>query len=662
MVMSPFPVLLMPEDVQDQAVVPVPQYGTCDTIVGSTATVRLSTPPHAVVQVSASTARRRQVSVNEYDAGAPGEWLRKSVVGVSNGNYVTGQVVRYNGNYVTIRTLLGEFNSRTVDLEEVAPVLCFLIGKSRLRVEDMNAEELTEQYTEILDRILGTNQRGSRSIPRLLAGFRPVREQPQATDTLRWTNTLTGVESTVSVRHAVDYAFFVDGNRRIPASVRANIGDVFDADPRHTNETTEQPSGEENERDDLETLLQSIGGGAIVPEDSPNPNATYPAAPALSSTETLVPQNCHAKILAAIADDPDLIRFYLGLSQKELGKRPAPPTEQRESQRRRVLAPSDLLDVSEPSERRSKNAFNPTRTQQLIHGIIAGPDHAGKDPSDIVDSMISSRSTKFKPHPAIITRVYDIQFGARGLSIMHFWRFDFSSRRAWYADGSVNLSNFSTSVAMPKARKPESLGDISNALMVLLVFAEEFFDHHTCRLISGSREFVEELRSFCQWSSEDVATLTFWFHRLFEDYRAATEMDARHGTTSRTEIRRRLSLQDPDLQSVLYVIQTERLASLAAVSTKATARTLPSSLSVGTRRMETTRSVRKTPQDVLDALPKQGRLSVCMKHLSSRGCTAKSDDRCAFPNHAHFIPDDLPPVVRKYISAQMGGLREELRQ
>ncbi|KAG1695079.1 hypothetical protein DVH05_015499 [Phytophthora capsici] len=85
---------------------------------------------------------------------------------------------------------------------------------------------------------------------------------------------------------------------------------------------------------------------------------------------------------------------------------------------------------------------------------------------------------------------------------------------------------------MSKARKPESLGDIPNALMVLLVFAEEFFDHHTCRLVGSSREFVEEIRSFCQWSSEDVATLTFLIDRLFEDYRAATEMDARHGTTS----------------------------------------------------------------------------------------------------------------------------------
>ncbi|KAG1695080.1 hypothetical protein DVH05_015500 [Phytophthora capsici] len=87
------------------------------------------------------------------------------------------------------------------------------------------------------------------------------------------------------------------------------------------------------------------------PKTLQNPNVTYLAAPALSSKETIVPQNCHAKMLAAIADDPDLIRFYLGLSQKEPGKRPAPSTEQREFQRRRVLAPSDLLNVFEPSER-----------------------------------------------------------------------------------------------------------------------------------------------------------------------------------------------------------------------------------------------------------------------------------------------------------------------
>ncbi|KAE8893939.1 hypothetical protein PF003_g22166 [Phytophthora fragariae] len=160
--------------------------------------------------------------------------------------------------------------------------------------------------------------------------------------------------------------------------------------------------------------------------------------------------------------------------------------------------------------------------------------------------MISSRSTKLEPHPAIIARVYDIQFGARGLSIMPFWRFDFATRRAWYANGSVNLSNFSASVAMPKARKPQSLDDISNALTVLHVFAEEFFDQHTCWLVSSAREFVEELRSFCKWTPQDVGTLTFWFDRLFEDYRTATESDARHNVATGGVHHQFSSPRDPD--------------------------------------------------------------------------------------------------------------------
>ncbi|KAF4035989.1 hypothetical protein GN244_ATG11986 [Phytophthora infestans] len=292
MATPPHSVLLMPEDVQDQAGVSVPTYGTFEVIVGGYATVRLSTPPH-----SASIARRRQVGHNEYDTGAPGCELQQKLCHHPD--------------------LLGEFNPRPVDLEKVAPVLRFLTSKSRPKAEDVTAEELAERNAEILDRILGTNQRGTRSISHLLAGFQTVHEPPQVMDTLRWTSNLTGVESTVSVRHAVDYAFFVDGNRRIPASARANIGDVFDADPRHANEMMELPSDEETERDDLETLLQSIEGATEAPETTPTPNATYPAAPVLTTTETRVPQDCHTKILSAIADDPNLLRFCLGLSQQE---------------------------------------------------------------------------------------------------------------------------------------------------------------------------------------------------------------------------------------------------------------------------------------------------------------------------------------------------------
>jgi hypothetical protein len=69
---------------------------------------------------------------------------------------------------------------------------------------------------------------------------------------------------------------------------------------------------------------------------------------------------------------------------------------------------------------------------------------------------------------------------------------------------------------------------------------------------------------------------------------------------------------------------------------------------------------RATPRDVLDALPRQGRSSMCLKHLSAQGCPSKSPDRCAFPNRAHFVPASLPLVVRRHIVDSLGGLRAGL--
>ncbi|KAG6975129.1 hypothetical protein JG688_00002677 [Phytophthora aleatoria] len=50
-----------------------------------------------------------------------------------------------------------------------------------------------------------------------------------------------------------------------------------------------------------------------------------------------------------------------------------------------------------------------------------------------------------------------------------------------------------------------------------------------------------------------------------------------------------------------------------------------------------------------------------MKYLLAGGCASKSDDRRTFPNHAHFLPDELPDVVRNHITKHLGGLRTELR-
>ncbi|KAE9262746.1 hypothetical protein PF008_g32522 [Phytophthora fragariae] len=155
----------------------------------------------------------------------------------------------------------------------------------------------------------------------------PARQQPQPTDTIESINALSGVETTVGVRHAVDYVHFIDGNRRLTASVRDTIGDRFDAEPRFAGDQTESPTNDDvTDQADLEELLASIGGEVA---HTLTPLTPRPVPPA--STNASGAQDNHAKILAAVADDPDLIRFYLRLSQSVTGKRSAPSEEPRET-------------------------------------------------------------------------------------------------------------------------------------------------------------------------------------------------------------------------------------------------------------------------------------------------------------------------------------------
>ncbi|KAG4246579.1 hypothetical protein PC116_g5595 [Phytophthora cactorum] len=195
-----------------------------------------------------------------------------------------------------------------------------------------------------------------------------------------------------------------------PPSVDGTISDRFGNDPQYASvpdepaSTDASPTGDEdgngnadgNDHSDLAALLNSIGR-----TENPSP-PTSPRQEHSAQDSPAIDHDSHAKILAAIANEPSLVRFYLQLSQPQATKRLA--------------------------NGQSKHAFARSRTQRLIHSTISAPEYTGKLPSAVVDAMISSRSTKFKPHPAIIARVFDIQFGARGLSVMHLTRFDFAAR------------------------------------------------------------------------------------------------------------------------------------------------------------------------------------------------------------------------------------------
>ncbi|POM58732.1 Hypothetical protein PHPALM_36586 [Phytophthora palmivora] len=93
----------------------------------------------------------------------------------------------------------------------------------------------------------------------------------------------------------------------------------------------------------LEVLLDPFDSPALPADRADRGHTTDPQPH---------PATKHAKVLAAIGDDPGHFRFYLGLCQASSSKRAASGSDGRDHQRRRLESPSDLIDDAASSTRR----------------------------------------------------------------------------------------------------------------------------------------------------------------------------------------------------------------------------------------------------------------------------------------------------------------------
>lgn len=108
-----------------------------------------------------------------------------------------------------------------------------LMEKTTISPDDIALDRLHEQYHVILDRIIGGDgENGSRSIPRILRGIVAKRHQPSPTTRMPWTRMSSGTETAISVRHAVDFTHYFDGNRSVPDRIAPTFGSSFDDDPQ----------------------------------------------------------------------------------------------------------------------------------------------------------------------------------------------------------------------------------------------------------------------------------------------------------------------------------------------------------------------------------------------------------------------------------------------
>ncbi|KAL4158870.1 hypothetical protein PRNP1_004644 [Phytophthora ramorum] len=708
--------LIRPEDVshQAQAALDYPEYAELvdDTVpdrvrvrilhassAGTASDDTAGRPAEAFVWLARRTADRCRVWAGELEHGAPGRLLRRPVFALVDGQTLYGQVVASEDQHVALR----HHGGRTRIAATLVP------GHRLSPVYDPSPatyQHIAEAHARILDRLLGTRDvTATRQVRQLLDGIAPVATHPKPSDRIIWLDPRSGHDVHCSVRHVIDFGYYRDGTQtssgivlgdyywddpsvtnapgepRLPVSAAAaddgapepvilNAGDTSDGrSPAIASRLIEPTAASSNREpvpharfvDFMDSLENPHTGQPPNPTETEHGELLLDAlGPPVSGKRTQggdEPSDSidAMRVMAALADNPDLLQIYARQFQSRGPAR----------QRPRYSGVSDLIPAVDSSARERHHSFRPSVRQQEVHDLICADDHRGKSPAVFVEYSRSSRSTKFIPHPAILSRLFDFSFGVCGLSVLHFRRFDLSAQLDYAGSTQLSARNFSVKLELPTVPAEASYADLTSALGILGVYCDEFLDSRTRRLVSAAKAFAEELGDFEPWSLVEVQTLAFWFSNVCSAYRLACEHDIDQQTTTRATIRERLTLHDAELSGLLFKMSRNRAQGQPTALPRAEAHRREPATGQPTARPGRVPSKAQTrrpvPTEVGLVAPRQGGKQLCLRFISAQGCPSQSPDRCSLPFLGHFIPTtQLDPIVKAHVNEKLGGLRSDL--
>ncbi|RLN87954.1 hypothetical protein BBJ28_00027189, partial [Nothophytophthora sp. Chile5] len=511
------------------------------------------------------------------------------------------------------------------------------------------------------------------NVNNILDGIVSPTDQPSPSDLIHWIDPSDGDKRQFKLQHAVDYAYFIDGNS---GTAPNNVGESFCREParrrsatkaqartvRYTGTTSSHPSHmaifnhqedddhflDEDERADPPTqladaTLPTLGGNKRSRDGDVN---VFPSNRRARLSANDDSAQGDKEIMNRLADRPDLLRHYLNIVlQTPLPSGATLP---------QALAEPRSASSFGGEERATKYSFVPSGHQRRIHSSITSDAHQGKHPATFVDGLINSHAVLFKPLPAVLTRVYDFQFGLRRLSLLHFQPFGDEAKVEWLAAGGTNLHNFAASVDAAPATRARSIADVVAAAQSLAVYGAEYFNSSVRSILSALVTLLQRLASFQEWAEPDLAHLVHWVNAALERYRTSIE----HGVNDSTTVSQVFSLDNVQLQNLLRLVQERRLHRLQALL-EPTLRTPalygPPRDQTGTGRVMRERRI---AQEVTELIPEQNGKQLCLRYLSVKGCKTSKDSGC-YSGRGHFVPSQLHSRVKDLIRTRFGGLKPQ---
>ncbi|GLD96200.1 hypothetical protein PINS_up004878 [Pythium insidiosum] len=340
----------------------------------------------------------------------------------------------------------------------------------------------------------------------------------------------------------------------------------------------------------------------------------------------------------------------------------------------------------------TRATFRPAPSQRRAHSLIYDATASGKSPHDFLKSLLAHAAVEFAPHPAVLVRLYDFQFGVLGLSIMHLVQLDNTEKMAWVMatkekGTKVNMQNFSPAVDLPPLSTCLTLQLIRKALSGLQVFCEAFGSRTTCKLVQNLQDTVQKMTELSLWDADDLKFLVYWIDSMLERYSTATLDDTRSGANTRLHVVNQVNTHEPELRRLNDLVTTKKmewiLRQRASWSTSAprpvgvpanAARYGPSRpashahVHDEARRRPTPAPTTgsQVPPHIRSLIPRHAGRSLCIRYLSLLGCRGLEGNpaECIFPtSRCHLIPDaPLPGPLADYIVSEFQGLRQGVRR
>ncbi|TMW66615.1 hypothetical protein Poli38472_014591 [Pythium oligandrum] len=489
-------------------------------------------------------------------ARTPFEWVHGQVLSAS----VAGIKVRYGDDAQTV--------SQPKDVHESEPIVALLLWENELR-RSTTVNKLRTMQSTILDRLLGTESiRPTRDIAKILEGVVPKEAIPAGTAARSWVDPVTDSVHKFQLQHAVDFVYVNESNAtHISRSLTARVGNAFFRPPngkgplRGAQPASPRATASGSSQTDSMSGDWSVGARSPSP---PRPKQKRPAKrrPGLSGRdevndgdvessddEETKQADVRIRIIESLVDKPDLLEAFLRNQALVDSRRKRTKRSEDEDHRPKKLP---------------KHAFNPLPSQQRVHDMVYVPHLEGTYPSDFLYELIVHSAVQFAPHPAVLIRLYDIQFGARGLSVMHLAWLTYMAKMEWEMSASVNMQNFAVSVQLPSPKAPESTEEVNMALSSLRAFATAFWKSDAVELVQQLCILTQSLVGMPTWETEDLPYLVHWINGRLEKYRSCAVADARSGGNTRGEVVKSVATTDMEFQMMQQLITTRRLQILQA--------------------------------------------------------------------------------------------------